>query len=156
MHAYTRIMATYLPLCTIHNHRWQFWCEICRCWATSESSGIIKKILWNCVGSKRKQIMWNYDQMGLREQNIWLRYAKLLAYKTKGFWPPQAIKTTTCAAQITTTFFQLTKTCTCRRVTPIFKIKQKTYTTDYRIFIPCTLVIAPLYFLWSANSVNTW
>ena len=135
MHSYTRLVETYLPPGTIHTRRWQFWCKICRCWATLESSGIIKEILWNCVGSNRKQILWNYARMGLQKQNSWLEYAKLRSYKTKGVWPPQAIKTTTCAAQSATTFFQFTKTCTCRQLTPIDKSMHKTYTTDRRIFL---------------------
>ena len=31
------------------------------------------------------------------------------AYKNKGVWPPQSIKTTTCAAQSTTTFYHSQK-----------------------------------------------
>ena len=78
--------------------------KFCRCWATSASSVIIKEILWNCVGSNRNQILWNYAGIGLRKQNSWLKYAKLRTYKTKGVWPPQSIKTTTCATQRATTF----------------------------------------------------
>ena len=63
--------------------------------------------------------------MGLRKQNSWLKYAKLCAYKTKPVWPPQFIKTTTYEAKSTTTFFQFTKTCTCRRLTLIVKRTHK-------------------------------
>ena len=77
MHAHTRIVATYLLPSTIHTHRWQFWCKICQYWSTPASSVIIKEILWNCFGSYRKQMLWNYAGMGLRKQNSWHKYAKL-------------------------------------------------------------------------------
>ena len=96
-------------------------------------------MLWNSVGSNSKQILWNYAGMGLQKQNSWLKYAKFCDYKTKEVWPPQSIKTTSCAAQSTTTFFQFIKTCNCQRLTPIVKRTHTTYTTYRRIFlILCT------------------
>ena len=134
MNAYTGLVATYLLPSTIHTRRWQFWWKFCRWWAPLESSGIIKEILWNCVRSNKKKILWNYAVIGLWKNNSWLKYAKVFTYKTKGVWPPQSIDTTTCAAQGTTTFFQLIKTCTWRRITPIDKRTHKTYTKSRRIF----------------------
>ena len=135
MHAYTRLVETYFPPSTIHTRRWRFWFKFFRCWETSKSSEIIKEVIWNCVGSDRKQILWNYAGMGLRKQNSWLNYAKLRTYKTKVVWPPQSIKTTTCATKSTTTFFQFTKICTYWWLTPVFKRTHETYTTDRRIFL---------------------
>ena len=144
MHAYTRLVATYFTPSTIHTRRWQFWYKFCRFLVTSASSGIIKEIIWHCVGSNRKQILRIYAGMGLQKQNSWLKYAKLSTYKTKGVWPLQYIKTTTCATQSTTIFFQITKTWTRWRLTSIVKRTHKTYATDRRIFL----------ILWTTNRPN--
>ena len=96
---------------------------------------LLKKFYEIVLDPRRKKILRNNAGMGLRKYNSWPKYSKLRSYKAKGVWPPQAIKTATWAAQSATTFFQFTKTCTCRRLTPIFKKTHKTYTTDHRIFL---------------------